>query len=212
MRSLLRPAVISFIGHAVVFGSLAFASLIEPAPRERVQVIPVKAVSPQAIQKLIEQTAPAEKPKPKVTQIKPEPEKPLPDKRWRERQTVKKESETETVSTREETTTEEKQEQAVPGMRVDQEFDHPDYLIAIRNRISTNWRPPRLNTSNQTTVFFKIKKDGTIARTFVEKRTGNMAFDMSAMYAVTKSAPFPPLPDGYQGDELGIHLEFIFEP
>ena len=34
---------------------------------------------------------------------------------------------------------------------------------------------------------------------------------MAAMNAVTKSAPFPPLPEGFSEKELGVHLDFIYE-
>jgi len=209
----MRSYIVSIIGHIVLFAGLAFASLIEPRQFDRIVVVQVKTVSAQAVQQLIEQNTNDGQPKPKVMQVRPEPEKPLPDKRWRERQTVKNESpqQSETPKTQEAANTGGQSTQ-VPGMRVDADFNYPDYLIAIRDKISTNWRPPRMATKLKATVYFKITRDGKLLRTFVENRSAVMSFDLSAMNAVMKSAPFSPFPEGFKGEDIGIHLEFIFEP
>lgn len=209
----MRSYFFSIIGHIVIFAGIAFASLIEPRQFDRLVVIPVKTVSTQAVQQLIEQNTNDSQPKPKVMQVRPEPDKPLPDKRWRERQTVKNESQQQSEAPKtQETASTGEQSTLVPGMRVDADFDYPDYLITIRDKISTYWRPPRMAATLKTTVYFKITRDGKLLRTFVENRSAVMSFDLSAMNAVMKSAPFPPFPEGFKGEDLGIHLEFIFEP
>ena len=95
---------------------------------------------------------------------------------------------------------------------MDGEFEYPDYLLDIRNRIERNWKPPTLRTELKTRVFFRVEKDGSIKRTFIEIKTGNMIFDMSAMNAVIKSGPFPPLPGDFTRQDIGIHMDFIFQP
>jgi len=171
----------------------------------------VRTVSPQAIKHLLERSAPAGKPKPRLPQVKVRPERPLPKKNWRPRQRIKKKD---TGARRDSSTgnTGKKTGKApIDGMKVDQEFDYPDYLIGLRDRIERNWRPPTLRTSLRTRVYFRIARNGKVLRSFVETKTGNMAFDMAAMNAVINSAPFPPLPEDYPGEYIGIHMDFIYE-
>ena len=151
------------------------------------------------------------KPKPNIPQVKVATEKKLPKKTRRKKQAVKQKS---TNSEKSEAVTEKGSKvknSPIAGIKLDSEFDYPEYLIDMRNRIQENWRPPTLNTSIATRIYFNIAKDGTLLRAYVEKKTGIISFDMSAMNAVTESAPFSPLPEDFPEKELGVHFEFIYE-
>jgi len=101
------------------------------------------------------------------------------------------------------------------GLRLDvASFPFPDYLYSLKSKIEKNWHVPYTGTSfgsGRATVFFQILRDGRISRAFVEDRSGVMAFDQAALSAVTKSAPLPPLPEKFPGDQLGVHFLFEYE-
>ena len=199
------------IGHAVVLGGMVFPTLLEGNQQSYLTVYSVRTVTPQSIERLLEKSSPPGKPKPKIPQVNIKPDTELPRKTRRPKQTVKQTSTQSQKGASDTETGKQSQKSSVTGIKLDTEFDFPDYLIEMRDRIKNNWVPPTLKISLSTKVYFKIGRDGKILRAFVEKRTGNIAYDSSAMNAVTKSAPFPPLPEEFSGKELGVHFEFIYE-
>jgi len=90
-------------------------------------------------------------------------------------------------------------------------FGSPYYLSLVFGKIRDVWENPVQSSSIlMTTIYFRILRDGTIVETKVEKTSGIDLFDQSAMRAIISSAPFPPLPNEFTGDYLGIHLEFEY--
>lgn len=206
-----REITYSIIGHAVIFSGLISPSFLIVKEQPHFTVIPVRAVTPESIEQLIKKSAPVGKPKPRIPQVAIEPDKKMPKKTSRTKQIAKrKSSQTQKRSTNSKSG-KKSTKGAVPGIKVDSEFEYPEYLLELRDKIQKNWRSPTLDESLVTRVFFKLGRDGRILRTFVEKRTGNIPFDMSAMTAVTKSVPFSPLPEDFKENELGIHMDFIYE-
>ncbi|MBT4482719.1 MAG: hypothetical protein HOC71_03470 [Candidatus Latescibacteria bacterium] len=208
---MLRELTYSIIGHAVVFSGLIIPSFLVMEDQPSLTIIPVRAVSPESIEQLIKKSAPEGKPKSRIPQVVIEPDKKLPRKTNRPKQIAKRKSSQTQKSSTNSKAGEKSTKRDIPGIKVDSEFEYPEYLLELRDKIQKNWRPPKSNESLVTRVFFKLDRKGKIIRTFVEKRTGNIAFDMSAMNAVTKSAPFPLLPEDFTGNELGIHMDFIYE-
>jgi len=208
---MLRHLIYSIIGHIVVLALFVFPAFPEAKPRKIHVVYSVQAVSPSDIEALLAKAAPQGEPKPRLPQVQVKKDRELPKENWRPRQTVKQSSRQPGKSTGTESR---KKSDAAPvsGIQVDSEFDYPDYLLALRSKIERNWRPPTMQVPLKTRVYFKIARDGRILRTFIEQRTGTMAFDMSAMNAVTKSAPLDPLPSDFPGQDIGIHMDFIYEP
>ena len=90
-------------------------------------------------------------------------------------------------------------------------FGSPYYLSLVFGKIRDVWENP-VQTSSvlMTTIYFRILRDGSIEQTKVEKSSGIDLFDQSAKRAIISSAPFPPLPNEFTGDYLGIHLEFEY--
>jgi TonB family protein len=93
-------------------------------------------------------------------------------------------------------------------------FEFSYYLVAVRNKVSSNWSPPA-GIATQTTraravAYFKILKNGKIADLKVETASGIVLFDQSALRAILRSEPFPPLPGGFPGGSLGIHFGFEY--
>ena len=200
-----RDLIISCVGHSVMIISLLFVSTFGEKPKVRsFDVYRVKTVSSQSISNLLQRAQAVDERKSKVPQIQTKSQV-LPQQHRKKSQTVKRSS---TSPSKPGTS---KSGNTVPkGMRVDTQFDFPEYLFDIRDKIERNWRPPSSNEQFKTVVFFRIRKDGKITRAFVEKSSGNMVFDLGCQRAVTGTDPFPPLPKEYQNDNLGVHLEFIF--
>ncbi len=90
-----------------------------------------------------------------------------------------------------------------------EDFPFLYYLAAVRNKVSSNWNP--LSTSEaRTVVFFRVYRDGSLADTYLETPSGNVVFDQAALRAVVVSEPFPPLPDEFDGTNLGVHFAFQY--
>jgi TonB family protein len=91
-------------------------------------------------------------------------------------------------------------------------FPFTYYLQIIMDRVSANWFTslvdPGVSGTFQTTVFFKIYRNGQISSVEVEESSGIRSLDLSAVRAVHSSSPFPPLPKEYEEEYLGIHLIF----
>ena len=205
-----RELLYSGIGHTIVFGSLIALSFINGKSTIQLSdVYRVQVVSSQAIADLMQRNEPTvAKPNRKVIQIQTE-QKPLPTEHRKESQPVK--SSTEQASTTSVTKSASNKEQGVSGIKTDTVFNYPEYLLEMRDKIQQNWYAPKMNETVATRVFFKIGRDGKILRVFVEKPTGYMGFDASAMKAVVSCDPFAPLPEEYKNDNLGVHFDFIYE-
>lgn len=101
------------------------------------------------------------------------------------------------------------------GVAVDAvDFEFTYYLIALRNRIGRNWSAPagvaRRPEPVRVVVFFRIDRNGEILDTEVEESSGIPFFDQSAVRAVRIANPVPPLPMGFEGNDLGVHFAFEF--
>ena len=84
------------------------------------------------------------------------------------------------------------------------------YLIQITERVQEQWEfPAELERGGiSVIVSLKIGKDGKLINSWVEKSSGHTLFDESLMKAVTKAAPYPALPTGFEGDFLEVGLRF----
>jgi TonB family protein len=93
-------------------------------------------------------------------------------------------------------------------------FEFSYYLVAVRNKVSSNWNPPAGLTAAasavRTVVFFRIERNGRIADLKIETPSSIAFFDQSALRAVLRSEPFPPLPRGFADSSLGVHFGFEY--
>jgi TonB family protein len=91
-------------------------------------------------------------------------------------------------------------------------FPFTYYLQIIIDRVSNNWFTslvdPGITGSFQSTVYFRIYKNGQISEPKIEESSGIRPLDLSALRAIQTSAPFPSLPSAYEDEYLGIHLIF----
>ena len=86
-----------------------------------------------------------------------------------------------------------------------------EYIEAVWSRVKQNWTIPQslLPEKNITTIVeVKISRSGALQYVGFETRSGNRYFDDSALRAVKKSSPFPPLPYWVRDNNIEIGIRF----
>lgn len=92
---------------------------------------------------------------------------------------------------------------------LDGNFPFVWYLQQIQARITGNWGRVGL-TQGRVQVYFRIMRNGTIDGVRIESPSGSSSFDHTAFLAVLRSSPLPRLPDGFDGDSLGVRFWFTY--
>jgi periplasmic protein TonB len=87
-------------------------------------------------------------------------------------------------------------------------FPFPFYIERMNTLIAGKWFRPPAKGDFLTAVYFTIHRDGSIRDARIEGSSGNATFDRAALRAVIEASPLPPLPFGYSGTYLGVHLTF----
>jgi periplasmic protein TonB len=86
------------------------------------------------------------------------------------------------------------------------------YRDLLEQMVARRWRTndvdPRLQTAPPVIVTFVIRRNGAASDIRLEQSSGNRALDYSALRAIHESAPFPPLPAGYERDDATIEFRF----
>lgn len=86
-----------------------------------------------------------------------------------------------------------------------------DYIEAVWSRVKQHWTMPQalMPEKNITTIIdVRIARNGALEYADFEKRSGNRYFDDSALRAVKKSTPFPPLPYWVLDKSIEIGIRF----
>ena len=102
---------------------------------------------------------------------------------------------------------------AFGGARLDATgFDSPYYLNILFSKIDNQWDNPYEGDQGiSCTIYFVVGRDGKIIDSAIEKSSSISAYDQAALRAVLGCKP-PPLPNQFDSEELGIHLEFTYSP
>ena len=88
------------------------------------------------------------------------------------------------------------------------DFPYTMYLDRMKVLVGSRWARPQSATGVPTVVYFRIERNGTIRDSTISTPSGNSHFDRAALRAVLEASPLPPLPPGYSGSYLGVHLTF----
>jgi TonB family protein len=91
---------------------------------------------------------------------------------------------------------------------IEGDFPYTIYIDRMKTLIGQHWLRPQAGGGIVATVSFVIDRDGTIRDAKNEISSGNGTFDRAALRAVLEASPLPPLPFGYNGTYLGVHLTF----
>jgi TonB family protein len=86
-----------------------------------------------------------------------------------------------------------------------------DYYRVIWSRIKSQWAlPPGILPKGaiEAVVHVRILRNGALTDIGIEKRSGNAYFDDSALRAVKKANPLPPLPEWFRESSLDVGIRF----
>lgn len=90
-------------------------------------------------------------------------------------------------------------------------FDNPDftydyYVDQMLGRIRQYWTRPPIGGTVETTIAYRILKDGRVVDVRILQSSGYNSFDLAAMRAIQSASPLPPLPQSFKHDSLGVNL------
>jgi protein TonB len=94
------------------------------------------------------------------------------------------------------------------GPATEESFPYTYYLNRLLGMIESNWFRPPVPPDTRCRVRCRIDRSGRLLEAGIEEPSGVPAFDRAALRAVYASAPYPPLPQGFGGATLTLHLEF----
>jgi colicin import membrane protein len=84
------------------------------------------------------------------------------------------------------------------------------YYTEVWNAIRRQWALPNMLRSSrlEAVIIVVIRRDGKILKTSFERRSGNDAYDESALRAVKKADPLPAFPEIYSPRQVEIGVRF----
>lgn len=88
------------------------------------------------------------------------------------------------------------------------DFPYTLYIQGMHRKVGAGWFRPQVAGGATVIIYFRILRDGRITDAKVETSSGNGTFDRAALSAVRSASPLNPLPFGYSGTYLGVHLTF----
>jgi TonB family protein len=90
-----------------------------------------------------------------------------------------------------------------------------EYYSMIWEKIKKEWTLPgdllKGKTDLETIIVIIIERDGKIQKSWFEKRSGNALYDQSAMRAIKKADPLPPIPKEFSDTTFEIGIRFYPE-
>lgn len=96
------------------------------------------------------------------------------------------------------------------GVKLDVEgFCCPEYISDMRDRITKNWNQNQ-RTAGSVIMKYVIQRSGLITDIEVEISSGNPILDLAAQRALINTRTLAPLPSGYPGQTLPVHLKFDY--
>jgi TonB family protein len=94
-------------------------------------------------------------------------------------------------------------------------FDFKPYMMHVLVAVRRNWMaviPESAHTGRRGSVLiqFIIDRKGGVPKLVIASSSGTEAFDRAAIAGVSASAPFPPLPPEFKGDQIRLQLAFSY--
>ncbi len=91
-------------------------------------------------------------------------------------------------------------------------FPYTYYIRQIRKKVEENWLWAQNNPGEfRTVVYFKILRSGEVKEIKIKETSKNTFYDNLCLRAIELANPFPPLPQGYEEDYLGVYFEFKYK-
>lgn len=96
------------------------------------------------------------------------------------------------------------------GVKLDvADFCCPEYVADMRERIIKNWNQNQ-RAAGVVTMKYTIQRTGLITNIEVEVSSGNPVLDLAAQRALINTRSLAPLPSGFPGQQLPVHLQFEY--
>ncbi len=90
-----------------------------------------------------------------------------------------------------------------------------EYYSTIWEKIKREWvlpgDIPKGKAGLETVIVIVIERDGKIQKSSFEKRSGNALYDQTAMRAIKKADPLPPIPKEFSDNTFEIGIRFLPE-
>ena len=93
--------------------------------------------------------------------------------------------------------------------------DFIPYLRAVLSAVRRNWtaiipESARMGRGGRTLVQFAIESGGGLSKIVIASPSGARELDLAAVAGVTASNPFPPLPQGFKGNQIRLQFSFRY--
>ena len=110
---------------------------------------------------------------------------------------------------------EEERPTAIPSAKTSLEMESKlnEYYSLVWAKIKGTWTIPEILLKEmvdlETIIVLIIEHNGKIQKCWFEKKSGNVLYDQSAMRAIKKAEPLPPIPKELGEDTLEIGIRFF---
>jgi len=93
--------------------------------------------------------------------------------------------------------------------------DFKPYLIRILATVKRNWQAvipetARLGRQGRVQIQFAIDRQGSVPKLVIAVPSGTDSLDRAAVAGISASAPFPPLPPEFQGNQVRLQFTFTY--
>ncbi len=195
---------ISFLASCLLHFFLFIGIKILPKSKPIVVSFPVELLTLPSFEEQQKDTLTQSLPRKEDIVIPKKVQKPKKQQKQQEKTEEKKQLQEETKTT--------SQPIALPSLSLETaKFPFSYYVNIIRKKIVENWMwsqnyPGELKT----VVYFKILRSGDIEDLKIKESSSNKLYDNLCLRAVELAKPFPPLPEGFKEDYLGVFFEFKY--
>ena len=94
------------------------------------------------------------------------------------------------------------------GIDARRDVDMGSYLMQLQQRVRQQWIPGLTQNSRRTVVYFAVSRSGQVRGLRVVRPSGSSVTDSAALGAISRAAPFAPLPSGYSENYINIRFTF----
>ncbi|HCF26950.1 MAG TPA: hypothetical protein DEV81_07010 [Cyanobacteria bacterium UBA11049] len=94
------------------------------------------------------------------------------------------------------------------GIDARRDVDMGSYLMQLQQRVRQQWIPGLTQNSRRTVVYFAVSRSGQVRGLRVVRPSGSSVTDSAAVGAISRAAPFAPLPSGYSQNYINIRFTF----
>lgn len=96
-----------------------------------------------------------------------------------------------------------------PSLNATADPDWGDYLAQFQERVRQHWMVRRASGSYVTVVQVRLDRQGSLRELRLQTPSEDPLLDAAVLSAIQRSAPFPPLPESYVGEELMLEIDVL---